>query len=96
MFARIKRRHPDAFVAGVHEIAVLELDAADVHVRLADERDDDADVADGDLHHRHLFHLREPRIQVPRAGQQDLLLQAAPAAAVEERLRVLEVVVAGE
>ena len=87
-------RDPDAFVALVHQVAVLELEAADVHVRLADEGDDHADVADGDLHHRHLLDLDEPRVQVPRAGQQDLLLQSAPATAVQKGLRVLEVLVA--
>ena len=62
----------------------------------AHEGNDHADVADGDLHHRHLFHLDEPGVQVPCAGQQDLLLQSAPSAAVQKRLRVLEVVVAGD
>src|SRR6185369_7977388 len=39
--------------------------------------------------------LDEPGIQVPGAGQEHLLLQAAPAAAFQERLRVLEVFVPG-
>jgi hypothetical protein len=38
--------------------------------------------------------LHEPRIEVPRARQQDVLLQAAAAAGVDERLAVLEAVVA--
>ena len=64
-------------------------------MRLTDKRDDDADVADGNLDHRDLLDLDEPRIQVPRAGQQDLLLQSAPPAAVQKCLRLLEVVVTG-
>ncbi len=75
---------------------MLELDAADVDVLAADERDHDADGADRDVEHRHLLDLGEPRVEVPRAGEEDLLLQAAAAAAVEERLRVLEVVVPGD
>src|SRR5262249_25289640 len=59
-----------------------------------DVRDDHANGADGYLHHRDLLDLGEPGVQVPRTGQQDLLLQSAPAAAVDKRLRVLEVVVA--
>ena len=96
VFARIQRRDPDAFVADVHQVAVLELHAAHVLMRRPDERDDHADMADGNLHHRHLLHLDEPGVQVPRAGQQDLFLQSAPAAAFQKRLRVLEVVVAGD
>ena len=96
LLARIQRRHPDAFVALLDQVAVLELEAADVHMGLADVGNDHADIADGDLHHRHLLHLDEPRVQVPRAGEQDLLLQSAPAAAIQERLRVLEVLVAGD
>ncbi|HEY4223203.1 MAG TPA: hypothetical protein VGO62_17720 [Myxococcota bacterium] len=45
------------------------------------------------MHHRHLLNLDEPWIEVPRAGQQDLLLQSAPATAIQERLRILEVFV---
>ena len=81
VLARVERRHPHALVAGVHQVAVLEVGAAHVLVRLAHEGDDDAHVADGDLRHGHLLHLHEPGVEVPRAGQQHLLLQAAPAAA---------------
>src|SRR5690242_13566354 len=81
-------------MADIDQVAVLELHAADVFVRLADERYDDADIADRNLHHGNLFDLRKPGVQIPRAGQQDLLLQTAPTAAIEKRLRVLEVVVA--
>ena len=62
----------------------------------ADVADDDADVADRDLGQRHLLDLHEPRVQVPRAGQQHLLLQAAAAAGVDERLAALEAVVPGD
>ena len=96
MFAGIKRRDPDTFVAGVDQIAVFEVHAADVHMRHPDVGHDHADVTDGDLHHRHLLDLDEPWVQVPRAAQENLLLQTAPPAAVEERLRVLEIVVAGD
>ena len=37
MFARIKRRDPNAFMAGIDQIAMLEFEAADVLVRFADE-----------------------------------------------------------
>ncbi len=75
---------------------MLELHPADVLVGLAHEGDDDADVADGNLRHRHLLHPHEPGIQVPGAREEHLLLQPAAAAAVEEALGVLEAVVAGD
>ena len=65
VFARIKRRHPNAFVPGVHQVAMLELQAAHVYVRLPHKRDHHAHVADRDLHHRHLFHLHKPGVQIP-------------------------------
>ena len=68
--------------------------ARDVDVLAADVADDHADVADRDLGQRHQLDLHEPRVQVPRAGQQHLLLQAAAAAGVDERLAALEAVVA--
>jgi hypothetical protein len=37
VFARVRRRYPNAFVTRVDEVAVLELNAADVLVRGADE-----------------------------------------------------------
>ena len=49
-------------------------------------------MADRDLQHADLLHADEPRVEVPRARQQDLLLQAATAAAFHKRLRVLEVI----
>ena len=70
--------------------------ARDVQVLVADVADHHADVADGDLGHRHLLDLHEPGVQVPRAGQQHLLLQAAAAAGVDERLAALEAVVPGD
>jgi hypothetical protein len=62
VLAWVQRRHPDTLVAGIHQVTVLELQSADIHVRFADERDDDADVANGNLNHGHLFDLREPRV----------------------------------
>src|SRR5256885_1971876 len=91
MFARIQWRHPNAFVADVDEVAVFEIDAADILVGLPHERDHDTDVADWDLHHRHLFDMHEPRIQIPGARQENLLLQTAPPPVIDERLRILEV-----
>ena len=70
--------------------------ARHVEVLAADVAHDDADVADRNLGQRHLLDLHEPRIQVPRAGQQHLLLQAAAAAGVDERLAALEAVVPGD
>ena len=49
MLAGIKRSHPNTLVAGIDEIAVLKLKTADIHVRLADKRDHDANVANRDL-----------------------------------------------
>jgi hypothetical protein len=83
-------------VPGVHEVAVLEVGPAHVLVGLAHERDHDADVADGDLRHRHRLDLHEPRVEVPGPGEEHLLLEAAAAAALDERLSVLEAVVAGD
>src|SRR5262245_52859109 len=62
MLAWIKRRDPHTFVTRIYEIAMLEFKSANVNMRLAEIRDDDADVANWDLHHRHLFDLDKPRI----------------------------------
>ena len=75
---------------------MFEVQSAHVFVRLPDKRDNHANRADGDLDHRDLFQLHEPRIQVPGAGQQHLILQPAPSAAGQKRLGVLEVFVAGD
>ena len=83
---------PHALVAHVHEVAVLEVRAADVQVRLAYIGDDHAHMADGDLKHGHLLDLGKPGVDVPLAAEQHLLLQAAAAAGVQEGLRVLKVV----
>jgi hypothetical protein len=93
MLAGVERGNPHALVADIDEIAVLELHAAHVDVREPDKRNHDADGADGDVEHRDLLDLHEPGVEVPRAGEQHLLLQAAPAAVGDERLRVLKVVV---
>lgn len=95
MLAGVERGDPHALVTDVDEVAVLEFGAAHVEVRKADKGDHDADGPDRDVQHRDLFQLGEPRVEVPRAGEQDLLLQTAAAAPVEEGLGVLEVVVAG-
>src|SRR4051812_47735862 len=79
----------------VHEVAMFEVEATHVFVRLADERDDDPNVTNGNMHHRHLLDLDEPWVQVPRTGEQNLLLQSAPSAAINERLGILKVVVTG-
>ncbi len=89
-----QRIDPDALAAAGDEVAVGEGVARHVDVLGADVADDDADVADRDLGHRRQVDLDEPRVQVPRAGQEDVLLQAAAAAGVDERLAVLEAVVA--
>ncbi len=60
-----------------------------------DVADDHADVADRDLDQRHLLDLHEPRVQVPRTGQQHFFLQTAAAARVDERLSALKALVAG-
>src|SRR5262245_48614136 len=86
MFARVEWRNPYAFVTGINQVTMFELGAAYVFVRLADERNDDADVADRDLYHGHLLDLREPGIQVPGAGKKHLLLQAAPPAPIQKCL----------
>jgi len=83
-------------VADVHEVAVFELHTADVDVRLSHIGDDDAPRSRWESGPWGPVHLDEPGVEVPRAGQQDLLLQAATAAAIQERLGVLEVFVAGD
>ncbi|MBK7076173.1 MAG: hypothetical protein IPH44_28150 [Myxococcales bacterium] len=90
-----ERLDPDALAAAVDQVAVGEVGAGDVEVLVADVRDDHADVADRDLGELVQLDPHEPRVDVPRARQQHLLLQAAAAAGVDERLRALEAVVAG-
>ena len=63
---------------------------------LADVAHDHPHVADRDLGQRHLLDLDEPRVEVPRTGQQHLLLQPAAAAGVDERLAALEALVSGD
>ena len=94
MFAGIERCDPNTFVTLINEVAMFEIQAADIHVRHADVGDHHTDVANRNLHHRHLLDLREPRIEIPRAGQEDLFLQAASPTAIQERLSILEIVVA--
>ena len=91
-----QRLDPHALAAALDEVAVRERVARHVDVLAADVADDHADVADRDLGQRHQLDLHEPRVQVPRARQQHLLLQAAAAAGVDERLAALEAVVAGD
>jgi len=43
-------------------------------------------MADGDLQHGDLLDAGEPGVQIPRAGEQDLLLQSAPATAASSDL----------
>jgi hypothetical protein len=74
-----ERLDPHALVPAGHQIAVGEGVARHVHVLLADVADDDTDVADGDLGHGDQLHLDEPGVEVPRARQQHLLLEAAAA-----------------
>jgi hypothetical protein len=95
VLARIERRNPHPFVTDIHQIAMFEFGAAHIHMRLPYIGDDDTDIADRNLHHWDLFHLDEPWVQVPCAGEEDLLLQPATAATVKKRLRILEVVVTG-
>src|SRR5581483_973367 len=71
----------------------FEIHAADIDMGGADKRNNDAHITNGNVDHRRLLDLREPWIQVPRARQQYLLLQAAPAAAIEKRLGVLKIAV---
>ncbi len=75
---------------------MTEFRAADIDVRLSHEGDDHADMANGDFQHVDLFHADEPGVQVPRAGEEDLFLQAATSAAFQKRLGVLEVLVRGD
>ena len=84
VLAGIKRRDPHALMARVDQVAVLELKAAHVLMGHADVGNDHANVANRNLHHGYLLHLHEPRVQIPSARKQDLLLQPAPAPAVEE------------
>src|SRR4051812_46863249 len=93
MLARQQRIHPHALAAALDEIAVREAVAGDVDVLAADVADDDADVADRDLRQRHELDRDEPRVEVPRARQDDVLLETAAAAVIDERLAALEAVV---
>src|SRR5207342_2212381 len=81
--------------APLHEIAVGECVAGQIDVLAADVADDHADVADRDLDQRHLLDLHEPRVQVPRTGQQHFFLQTTAAACFDERLSALKAFVAG-
>ena len=91
-----QRLDPHALAAALDEVAVRERVAGHVEVLAADVADDHADVADRDLGQRHQLDPHEPRVEVPRAGEQHLLLQAAAAAGVDEGLAALEAVVPGD
>src|SRR3982750_1137619 len=82
VFTRIQGGNPDTFVSDVHEITMLEVKAADILVCFADEGDDHAHVTDRDVDHGHLLHLNKPGVHVPTAGENNLLLQSAPASAI--------------
>ena len=91
-----ERLDPHALAAALDEIAVGEVGAGDVEVLLADVRHHHADVADRDLGERDQLDRREPRVEVPRARQQHLLLQAPAAAGLDEGLGPLEALVPGD
>src|SRR6185503_5683590 len=93
MFARIERRHPYTLVTGIDQVTMLEFETADVFVRFANVRDDHANIANRNLDHGHLFDLNEPWIEVPCTGQEHLFLQTTAATAIQECLRILEVLV---
>src|SRR5437588_8663531 len=65
MLARIERSDPDTLMAYIDQVAMFEFEAAYIHVRLADKRNDHPDIADGNLHHRQLLDLHEPWVEVP-------------------------------
>ena len=92
MLAWKQRLDPHALAALLDQVAVREVIARHVHVLLAHVAHHDADVADRNLGERHHLHPYEPWVQVPRPRQQYLLLQAAAAAGVHERLTSLEAV----
>src|SRR5262245_30167543 len=94
MFARIKRRDPDTFMALVNKVAMFEINPADILMGLAHKRNNDTNIADGNFDHRHLLDLDEPRIKIPGSRQENLFLQSTTASAVDKRLRGLKVVMA--
>ena len=65
-----------AFVAPIDQVTVGEGVTGHVDVIASDVADDNADVTDRDLGQRHFFDYHQPRVEVPRASEQDLLLQA--------------------
>src|SRR6476661_4957587 len=93
MLTRQQGLDPHALAAALDEVTVLEAITRQVDVLAADVADHHADVADRNLRERDQLDRDEPRVQVPRAREQHVLLQAATTARVDERLAALEAVV---
>ncbi len=95
ILARIERVDPHAFLALLHQVAVLERVAALVHSLLAHISDHHADVGDGHFGHRLNFDRGKARIDEVSPGQDHLFLQSLVPAILDKDLAILEHVVAG-
>ncbi len=94
VLARGQGAAPDTTPPGLHLFAVAERLAGHVLALAAVVGDDDPHVADGDQRLGLQFHGGKPAVDVERAIGQHLQLLAAQAPQGQERLRVLEVLVA--
>src|SRR5687768_14791484 len=86
---------PHTLAAALDEIAMSEVFPRHIEMVPSNVAHDYADIADRDFRQRHRIHPDEPRVEVPRAGQQHFLLQAAASARGHEVLATLKAVVTG-
>ena len=93
VFAGAQRLLPDAAMARAHERAELEIDARGIFGGKTDIGLDHRHLALIDDEHRHHLDRHQERIEVVGAVEQRIVLQADPAAAIEECLEILVVVV---
>src|SRR5688572_18814010 len=92
MLAGMQWISPYAFMPGMHQVTMLEVETANILMCLADIADDHTDVANRNFGHRHLFNKYKPGIKIPRTGQQYLLLQTTSSTHIHEFLSILEII----
>ena len=93
VLARAQRLLPDAAMPGAHQRTEFELRARGVLRHQADICLDHRHLSLLDHKHRYQLHTHQERIECERAVQQRIMLEADPAAVIQERLEVLVVVV---
>ena len=93
VLASPERIAPQAAAAGTYDLAMLELGAGDVLRLEPDERLHNLDLALVDLEHGLDLDAHEERVECIVSRHERIVLEAAAATSVEERLHVLVVVV---